>query len=217
MQHMKQRFYAALTLCLTACSGGAEQIETQAPAVESGNQAQAEASEEEQQMVKSEPSARSASAAAGTLAKGEAAGTEAQSAAAQPTLTRVELRYLDASTPPEYHRSYTINVEAGKVNTTVDVYGDIIATDVTTVAASAWSKLGQTVPSAPPIGEDGEAVGGSSYSLKVWQGAEERDFTWSAHTPDGAALKSVAAFAARVEALVPKLQQLKDTAYGQSE
>lgn len=222
MNHLN-RLYAALALCVAACSGGAEQLETQAPSVESGDENKTEPSsnedaDSEAPMAKSDTRVPSASAAAGTLAKSDSAGTDVTPATTGPTLTRVTLRFTDSSTPPEYHRSYTIDVEGGKATTKVDVYGDVIATDVTTVSESAWAKLQQSVPStAPKRGQDDEEAGSSSYVLKIWQGTQEHDITWTSLTPTDPALKAAAAFAARIEALVPNLQKLKDTEYGASE
>ncbi len=39
----------------------------------------------------------------------------------------VVYKFQDSSVPPEYHRSYTINVTKSKANIVVDSYGDIIS------------------------------------------------------------------------------------------
>ena len=44
-------------------------------------------------------------------------------------IAKVVYHYEDSSTPPRYHRSYTITITADNIHTEVDVYGDILATN----------------------------------------------------------------------------------------
>jgi hypothetical protein len=43
-------------------------------------------------------------------------------------ISKVVYHFEDSSTPPKYHRSYTITITAENIHTEVDVYGDVIAT-----------------------------------------------------------------------------------------
>src|SRR5690606_26718042 len=54
------------------------------------------------------------------------------------TVNRIELRYRDASTPPRYHRSYTIVVTPEGVDASVDVYGKVIATARHALTNERW-------------------------------------------------------------------------------
>jgi len=43
------------------------------------------------------------------------------------SIKEITYRFQDASVPPEYHRSYTVTIDKGKLKITVDRYGDILA------------------------------------------------------------------------------------------
>lgn len=56
-------------------------------------------------------------------------------------ITKVVYHFEDSSTPPAYHRSYTITVTAENIHTEVDVYGDVIATNDTEFTAEKFKSL----------------------------------------------------------------------------
>jgi len=127
------------------------------------------------------------------------------------TVNRIELRYRDASTPPRYHRSYTIVVTPEGVDASVDVYGKVIATARHALTNERWVQLtndaGKLVPT---VHHDSDGVtGGSSYVLGVVAGNSPREFSWRQDaTPEAIGLTE---FAREVERLVPNLAALLET------
>ncbi len=135
----------------------------------------------------------------------------AESTTPKQELQRVTLRFLDSSVPPRYHRSYTIVVEAGRVEITVDVYGDIITRDERELDVEQWGELTDEVPQLPgALTKDDElTTGATSYQLELTTKRGQRVLTWTEGTTPGSA--SATRFARAVEALVPDLAALKET------
>jgi hypothetical protein len=128
-------------------------------------------------------------------------------------LQQIALRFTDSSVPPEYHRSYTIVVEAGSVQTKVDVYDDVIASDEHVLDDGSWAKLAgdaQQLPSTLSEDDDG-ATGGTSYRLVLRTADGQRTLVWSEDRTQGS--ESVTKFAHQIESLVPNLESLKETKY----
>jgi hypothetical protein len=128
-------------------------------------------------------------------------------------VTQFKLRFLDASVPPEYHRSYTISVDTTHVETVVDVYGDVIARSESPVTEAQWQELLNEVPGLPAHSPSaGDSVGGASTSLSVLRPEGALELTWDSRN-DASDMKSAKSLAKELEALVPTLQAMKETAY----
>lgn len=128
-------------------------------------------------------------------------------------LERVTLRFQDSSVPPQYHRSYTIVVETGSVQTTVDVYGAIIARDRRDLDPAEWPALLEDARglSDELSDADDSATGAPSYALELRRAGTQQTLRWTEHsTPNSAQATS---FAHQIEALVPNLQSLRETDY----
>lgn len=54
---------------------------------------------------------------------------------------QIVYRFIDASVPPQYHRSYTITVSPDTVNIVVDSYGKILAEKKYTISSSQFNNL----------------------------------------------------------------------------
>lgn len=130
------------------------------------------------------------------------------------TLSRISLRFRDASTPPQYHRSYTIEATPGEVTATVDVYGTVIASDRYPSSLETWQELTSAAGalSAPEPSDDGW-TGASAFELSMITKATKSTLTWTADlTPNSAELTT---FAERMKQLAPNLAKLLETQYPQ--
>lgn len=93
-------------------------------------------------------------------------------AAGSPVADTLLYRYRDATTPPQYHRSYSILVTERQVKHTVDVYGDIIQKDSLALSPETFSSFVSAI-NALQI-EDSEkdnpdnCVGGSSQYISLY-------------------------------------------------
>lgn len=87
--------------------------------------------------------------------------------------TKVEYRFGDSSTHPDFHRSYTIVITADKMSITIDSYGtELLARDYpnTAEAYNAFiDKLSNTgIKKNKP--KDNPCSGGTTESLKLFKG-----------------------------------------------
>lgn len=87
----------------------------------------------------------------------------------------VQYRYTDASIPPEYHRSYTLQVRKDLTTITVDSYGDLLFEGQATTTPQAWQALsegyaGLAALTSPP---QGTCTGDTSSSVTVSSGGQE--------------------------------------------
>lgn len=131
--------------------------------------------------------------------------------------SQVELRFVDASVPPEYHRSYTIIAAADSASVKVDVYGTVIASDSTKPSAEAWRTIVEAATRLPETqsADDADVSGQSSHELTLsYPTGKLRSFTWTSRsdTPTPA-IEQALALTKRIEALFPNLEQLEQTPY----
>lgn len=85
----------------------------------------------------------------------------------------VSYAFLDASVPPQFHRSYELTVTADTSRMVVDSYGDVLATEKVATRPQIWTALGATLGDVTslqvqPAGEG--CVGGTLTSLTVVDG-----------------------------------------------
>jgi hypothetical protein len=125
-------------------------------------------------------------------------------------LTGLTLRFTDASVPPEYHRSYTISAEPGKIDARVDSYGVVIAEHEAELTHSQWAHLTALARQLEPVPDavaEQEQTGGTRYGLELEFDGETQRVEWTQDvTPHSDAATE---FAHEVESLVPNLQALK--------
>lgn len=88
-----------------------------------------------------------------------------------PETTAVEFRFRDSSVPPEYHRSYTLTVDADEVRMVVDVYGDELHDVTAPVDAATWDRVLDRLADLGRAGDvGGDCDGGTSSTLRVTDG-----------------------------------------------
>ena len=57
------------------------------------------------------------------------------------TLNAIEYKYMGASLPPQYHRSYTIKVDSNKATLDIKDYSKSVKTEQKNLNAAEWQKL----------------------------------------------------------------------------
>jgi hypothetical protein len=87
----------------------------------------------------------------------------------------VSFQYLDASVPPQYHRSYELSVTASRSRLVVDSYGEVLADEQVPTSPEVWEALGTTlgqVTDLPAEAGPQGCTGGTVTSLTVLQGSD---------------------------------------------
>jgi hypothetical protein len=119
-------------------------------------------------------------------ASGEVAPTATATATAAPTATpapagdggidKVELRFRDASVPPQYHRSYTITLQAGSIRKAVDSYGTPISSADAPLEKAELDKLLADLGKLglkDGAGDLAGCTGGTGYTLRAFAGGKK--------------------------------------------
>lgn len=88
-------------------------------------------------------------------------------------IQKFRYRFHDSSVPPEYHRSYTIIIKAGKGSITVDSYGEVLGKRPFTVKPEDFAKLKTFFKNArlkarKKVPDDKGCTGGTGESLSVF-------------------------------------------------
>ena len=89
----------------------------------------------------------------------------------------IEYEFNDASVPPEYHRSYVINVTETEVHVTVDSYEDVLADEKYTLSNTTFDALIETINEAILVSGRNEpsepCSGGTSENLSINESGKE--------------------------------------------
>jgi hypothetical protein len=87
-------------------------------------------------------------------------------------------RFGDASLPPEYHRSYTINVTPGMVFLSIEVYGDILASDSAALSTDSYKAFAKSISDLQiknkVANENEGCVGGTSDTFDLYPGTSKQ-------------------------------------------
>lgn len=129
------------------------------------------------------------------------------------TFDRVEYRFQDASVPPMYHRSYTIDIANKTVKTDVDVYNTPLAHDSHALEDADWQRLQELAtklePTTTKISKG--ATGTKTYIIRLHNaGKPIYELIWDSLNE---VTKDTEAFVEMVRSLVPNLGTLRDTPY----
>jgi len=129
------------------------------------------------------------------------------------TFDRVEYRFQDASLPPMYHRSYTIDIANKMVKTDVDVYNKPLANDSHALQDADWQKLQELAAKleAPTTKISKGATGTKTFIIRLHnEGKAVYEMIWDSLNTVNA---DTEAFVEFVRGLVPNLSQLRETPY----
>jgi hypothetical protein len=103
--------------------------------------------------------------------------TDELPSALDPATTEVVLAFTDSSVAPEYHRSYTLTVNAQGVHVVVDSYGDVLHDVTEDVPDDQWSAFVADLPerlaALPDPEPDDGCAGGTGTALTVTEGGDE--------------------------------------------
>jgi hypothetical protein len=133
----------------------------------------------------------------------------------KPTFDRVEYRYQDASVPPKYHRSYTIDIDATAktIKADVDVYNKPLANATHPLSDADWKKLEDLASKieAPSTKITKGATGTKTFIVRLHNaGKPTHELIWDSMNTVNA---DTEAFIEFVKTLVPNLDTLRQTEY----
>lgn len=97
-------------------------------------------------------------------------GSSEEGSVGLPDEATVSYAYVDASVPPQYHRSVTLTVTREDAHIVVDSYGDVLADERTPTPAAVWETLGATLPAVEglSVADPAQAcTGGTAIRLTV--------------------------------------------------
>lgn len=131
-------------------------------------------------------------------------------------IEKIEYRFSDSSTPPQYHRSYRITVFPDKVHVTVDVYGTELANETYAINSSDFEKLVNLTKDLDSAGRKiaKGATGTKGYNISLYKSNEQfYNLYWDSLNKVG---QGSTDFIAAVKALVPNLAELTGRSLPQS-
>jgi hypothetical protein len=86
---------------------------------------------------------------------------------------QITYHFGDSSVPPEFHRSYTLTIDATEVHAVVDSYGDVLEDVTEELPAEVWDGLvagAGTVALLDPSDDDEGCAGGTSREIEITDG-----------------------------------------------
>jgi hypothetical protein len=130
-------------------------------------------------------------------------------------IQEITYAFLDASVPPEYHRSYMITVTANTASVVIDSYGDELANEVYETTGEQFIDLKNSLATnrirSCFLGDDSGCSGGTSESV-TYSDDEGQMFSGMVYHCGGRDFGSlcgdVASFAASIRSLVPDFEAL---------
>ena len=131
-------------------------------------------------------------------------------------LDKVIYRFTDSSVPPEYHRSYNIEVSEEAVTAEVLVYGELIATDTVPFSAARLDQLAESAKKVEKTKEYRLNQSGTTFStLEIYaEGKCIKKVEWEGREGPK---KGTLEFTGKVKALMPTLESLLETEYSDHE
>ncbi len=126
-------------------------------------------------------------------------------------ISTIEYRFSDSSTPPQYHRSFTITVDSNQAHLTVDVYGTILADSIYTINNEKFNELkllALSLESAKTKTSDG-ATGTKHYRIELLNKNKESIYLiyWDSLNK---VQENTYQFIEQIKALIPDLREQLD-------
>jgi hypothetical protein len=131
------------------------------------------------------------------------------------SIKEITYRFQDASVPPEYHRSYTITIDKGRLKITVDRYGDILAEEEYRIEKNQFegliASLKKNKIKRTKLGDDDECTGGTSETIS-YSNLSEKIFSGTVYHCGGKDFGNlggnVRGFAQEIKEIVPDIKKL---------
>jgi hypothetical protein len=119
-----------------------------------------------------------------------------------------EFRFGDSSVPPQYHRSFTLEITPDAVHATIDSYGDVLLDETVPLDDATWDSFatGLDRRTEDPRETDDGCTGGTSRTLVLRAGdtvLEETSFGVCGSDGNDDAAAELDALVAPLTALVP--------------
>ena len=134
-------------------------------------------------------------------------------------IMEIVYRYQDASIPPEYHRSYTIQVNANRVHIVVDSYGAILAERTYDISEKRFNDLLESLKKNKirhciRMRVESGCIGETTEKISLFNGSNQL-FTGQVYHCSGKDYGNlcgdIEAFADEVKSLVPDIESLLDS------
>lgn len=123
---------------------------------------------------------------------------------------QISFEFRDASVPPQYHRSYTIDVSKEESRVVVDSYGDVLAEQTEAITPETWGNLQKAAAGLQKAGSftaEG-ATGTKGFTLALYvKGEKVYELYWDSLSRDKAE-QSAKDLREAVKATQPKLSEL---------
>ena len=134
-------------------------------------------------------------------------------------IMEIVYRYKDASIPPEYHRSYTIQVNANRVHIVVDSYGAILAERTYDISEKRFNDLLESVKKNKirhciRMRVESGCTGGTTEKISLFNGSNQLFIGHVYHCRGkdyGNLCGDIEAFSDEVKSLVPDIESLLDS------
>ena len=130
-------------------------------------------------------------------------------------IQEITYHFVDASVPPEYHRSYTVTVTTDKVRIVVDSYGEILADKGYEITNKRFDDIRKSLERNKikncSLGDDKGCTGGTIERISFSDGKSEIFFGSVYHCggkDTGNLCGDIASFADDIKNLVPELEKL---------
>ena len=133
------------------------------------------------------------------------------------SIKEITYRFQDASVPPEYHRSYTITIDKGRLKITVDRYGEILTEKEYRIEKNQFegliASLKENKIKKAELGGDDGCTGGTSEIISYTNLSEEI-FSGTVYHCGGKDFGNlggnVRGFAQDIKEIVPDVKKLVD-------
>jgi hypothetical protein len=130
-------------------------------------------------------------------------------------IREITYSFVDASVPPEYHRSYTITLTSETARVVIDSYGDILADKEYEITDEQFSSIKDSLETNNirrcVLGENSGCTGGTSEGV-TYSDEESLMFSETVYhcggIDSGNLCGDLAAFAESVRSLVPDFEEL---------
>lgn len=129
--------------------------------------------------------------------------------------TKITFSFHDSSVPPEYHRSYQIDVTASEVHIVVDSYGDILQDETYAITKAQFDGVVQAFLDCKikncNLKDDGGCTGGTGHSIERYEGENQvfKGYAYHCGKEDsGDMCGDIDTFGNKVEELIPDMMSL---------
>ncbi len=132
---------------------------------------------------------------------------------------KIVYNFQDSSVPPQYHRSYDIEITSKRAAVKVDSYGTVLADTSYVLREGQFQSLVNQAASLPRSGEDltRGATGQKSHNINLYEGGNNYYSLYFDSLSKTSRNEKVNAFIESVRSLIPDLTQLRNRPLNEKE